>query len=234
MTRTIDETGRDGRGGRPKATELEQRDEHILRVAGETFLNSGFGGTTMDAVAGAAGISKRTLYARYADKTVLFNAVLRDLIDRWLSTIEHFQTESGTLKDKLLSLGRFLVETTLTPRSVGVNRIIICEAQRQSEFGHLVNEAGRKPAIRSVVSILRQHQAELRSIDLEMAAEQFLSLAVDRNLRLAFRGLSVDVEQWVRTSVDLFLAGVQCHDACDAKRVAGSGPGIRRSSVRHH
>jgi AcrR family transcriptional regulator len=229
MIKTISHAGRDGRGGRPKAAELEQRDEHILCIAGETFLNFGFGGTTMDAVASAAGISKRTLYARYADKTVLFNAVLRDLIDRWLSTIEQFQTESGTLKDKLLALGRFLVETTLTPRSVGVNRIIICEAQRQSDFGHLVNEAGRKPAIRSVVSILRQHQTELRPIDLEMAAEQFMSLAVDRNLRLAFLGLEVDVEQWVCTSVDLFLAGIQGRDGRAAvKRIAGSG--ARKSS----
>ncbi len=232
MTRMISETGRDGRGGRPKATELEQRDERILHVAGETFLNFGFGGTTMDAVAGAAGISKRTLYARYADKTVLFNAVLRDLIDRWLSPIEESQAGQGTLEDKLLALGRYLVEITLTPQSVGVNRIIVCEAQRQPDFGHLVNEAGRKPAIRSVVSILRHHQAELRSIDLEMAAEQFLSLAVDRNLRLAFLGLSVDVEQWVHTSVDLFLAGIQRRGACGAKRVAGSG--TRRSSARHH
>lgn len=46
-----------------------------------------------------------------------------------------------------------------------------------------------------------------------MAAEQFLSLAVDRNLRLACLGLAVDAEHWVRASVDLFLAGVQCTEA---------------------
>lgn len=230
MNKTNGELGRDGRGGRPKASELEQRDEHILRIAGETFLNSGFGGTTMDAVASAAGISKRTLYARYADKTVLFNAVLRDLIARRLSTIEQFQTEQGTLRDKLLALGRYLVETSLTPQSVGVNRIIICEAPRQTDFGHLVNEAGRKPAIRSVVSILRQHQTELRPIDLEVAAEQFMSLAVDRNLRLAFLGLTVDIEQWLRSSVDLFMAGIQKgRDGCAVKR--GAPPGARKSSV---
>jgi AcrR family transcriptional regulator len=229
MIKTIGETGRDGRGGRPKAAELEQRDEHILRVAGETFLNSGFDGTTMDAVAGAAGISKRTLYARYADKTVLFNAVLRDLIDRWLTPIEHFQTERGALRDDLLALGRYLADMALTPQSVGVNRIIVCQAQHQPDFGHLVNEAGRMPAIRSVVAILRQHQAELGPIDLEVAAEQFMSLAVDRNLRLAFLGLEVDTEQWVCAAVDLFLAGVQA-DACDARHVVR--PPARRSSAR--
>lgn len=220
MTKTSSPTGRDGRGGRPKAIELEQRDEHILCVAGETFLNFGFDGTTMDAVAHAARISKRTLYARYADKTVLFDAVLRDLIDRWLVSIEEFEASQGPLRDRLIALARYLATGALTPQSVSVNRILICEGQRQPGFLHLAYEAGRKPAIRLIVSILRQHERELRPVDLELSAEQFLSLAIDRNLRLAFLGLSVDAEQWVHSAVDLFLTGIQERSGARPRRAA--------------
>lgn len=232
MNKTISRTGRDGRGGRPKTAEVEQRDEYILRVAGEAFLSLGFNATTMDAVANAARISKRTLYARYADKTVLFNAVLGDLISRWLIPIEQFQTGQGALSERLLALARYLTTFALTPQSIGVRRIIICESQRQPGFGRLANEAGRKPAIRAIVEILRQHKTELRPIDLNLAAEQLLGLVVDRNLRLADLGLTIDTEQierWVCASIDLFLTGVQAGDARGAKRVAG--PRAREPSV---
>jgi AcrR family transcriptional regulator len=204
---------RSGRGGRPKAVEIEQRNRDILRAAGETFLRSGFDGTSMDAVADAAHISKRTLYTRYPDKTVLFDAVLRDLIARWLTPIGRFQSEHGELRDTLLALARYLMTAALTPQSVNVHRIILSEAQRRPEFGKLANEAGRKPALQAVVSILREHRFELRPINLEMAAEQFFALAVDSSLRLAALGIRIEatqIEERVCSSVDLFLEGARC------------------------
>lgn len=220
--------GRPSRPGRPKLVEIGQREEHILRVAGDTFLSFGFDGTTMDAVAEAARISKRTLYARYPDKTALFNAVLLDLINRWLVPIVQLQTQHDKLRETLLELTRYLTTFALTRQSVEVNRIIISEAQRWPEFGQLANELGRKPAIQAIVSILRHHQSELRPIDFDMAAEQFMSLAVDSNLRRAYLGIKVSkaqIELWVQASVDLFLAGVRRQTAasqCSTK--SGTSP----------
>lgn len=204
---------RSKRGGRPKAIEVERRNQDILCAAGETFLRFGFEGTTMDAVADAAHISKRTLYARYPDKTVLFDAVLRDLIARWLTPIGRFQSEHGELRSTLLSLAQYLMTAALTPQSVSVNRIILSEAQRRPEFGELAIEAGRKPGLRAVVSILREHRSELRPTDLEMAAEQFFALTVDSSLRLASLGIKIEatqIERRVCSCVDLFLDGVRC------------------------
>lgn len=207
--------GRPSRPGRPKLVEISEREEHILRVAGDTFLSFGFDGTTMDAVAETARISKRTLYARYSDKTALFNAVLLDLINRWLVPIVQLQSQHGELRETLLDLGRYLTTFALTRQSVEVNRVIISEAQRRPEFGQLANELGRKPALQAIVSILQQHRSELRPLDFDMAAEQFISLAVDSNLRRAYLGIKVSKEQielWVDASVDLFLAGVRRQD----------------------
>lgn len=201
-----------GRRGRPKASEVAQREEHILQAAGEMFLRCGFDATTMDAIAEVARISKRTLYERYSDKTVLFTAVLRDLISRWLVPIDQFKYDRHELKEALLALARYLTTSALTSQTVSVHRIIISQAQHRPEFGHLANEAGRKPAIQTITSILRRHQAELRRIDLDVAAEQFMSLTVDNSLRLASLGIKVkqkDIEQWVQSSVDLFLMGVK-------------------------
>lgn len=218
MIQATKATQRPIRPGRPKASEIEQRRQRILSAAGETFLRFGFDGTTMDAVAEAARISKRTLYARYPDKAALFNAVLRDLINRWLVPIDRFQSQPGQLEETLLALARYMTTFALTPQCVSINRIIISEAQRWPEFGLLVDEAGRKPAIDAIVSILRRHGSELRPVDLDLAAQQFMCLAVDNNLRLAYLGLTPDskhIDQWVRAAVELFLQGIRAQPILD-------------------
>jgi TetR/AcrR family transcriptional regulator, mexJK operon transcriptional repressor len=216
MSSAVSRTSSPGRGGRPKNAELEQREEHILDTAGEAFLRYGFDGTSMDAVAEAAQISKRTLYIRYADKAALFNAVLSNLIKRWLVHIDQIRLEDGELRQVLLVLARHLTTSALTPQSVAVNRVIIAESERRPRFGQLANATGRKPAIRAIASILRRHADELRVTNFEMAADQFMSLAVDRSLRLANLGIKPgpqQIEDWVAASVDLFLNGAQRQNA---------------------
>src|SRR5258706_3915506 len=97
------------RGGRPTRAEAPGRRAHLLKVAGDMFMRYGFDGTSMDAVAETAGVSKRTLYARYADKKGLFNAVLRGLIGECLAPINRFQSSAGDLETTLLQIGRHLL-----------------------------------------------------------------------------------------------------------------------------
>lgn len=51
------------------------RNSRILDAATLLFLQNGLRGTTMEAVAKAAGVAKPTLYSRYPDKEALFRAV---------------------------------------------------------------------------------------------------------------------------------------------------------------
>ena len=73
-----------GRGGRPSRLESAQLSDRILDVATALFLGDGFGATSIEAVAKRAGISKRTFYHRFRGKEVLFEAVVRRLIERWM------------------------------------------------------------------------------------------------------------------------------------------------------
>lgn len=204
-----------------KAERSELRNERILKVAGDMFLRNGYDGTSMDAVAEAAKVSKRALYAGHADKAALFSAVLRELIDHWLLPIDRFQSMQGTLREVLTELARYLATFALTSRSISTHRIIISEAKRRPEFGRLANARGRKPALRLIASILRRYQGELRVTDFETAADQFMSLAIDRSLRMASLGIrqpAREVEKTVRTGVDLFLHGAsRCNNPTTRK-----------------
>lgn len=174
-------------------------------------MRRGFDGTSIDGVAEAAGMSKRTLYARYRDKDALFSAVLRQLIERWLTPIQDFRTSNGALEPMLREIARHFLDSALKPMPVAIYRIIIAEAERRPEFGRLAQAGGRQPAVRAVADALARFRAELRVGDLELAAEQFISVVVDSPLRLAALGLgdSRGVEVQIGAAVDLFLNGVR-------------------------
>lgn len=174
------------------------------------FVSRGFDGTSIDAVAEAAGMSKRTVYARYRDKNELFNAALRALIDRSLGPFHQFQTGARQLKATLRAIGQHLLSIALTPQSVSLYRILVAEAERHPELARLANAEGRQQAVRGIALALKQHADELRVTNLNRAAEQFLSLVVDNSLRTAAMGLSSQrprIEERVEFAVDLFLRG---------------------------
>jgi AcrR family transcriptional regulator len=198
-------------GGRPTEAEARRRQEHLLDVAGAMFMELGFDGTSIEAVAEAASMSKRTVYARYADKSALFSAVLRRLIERWLVPICRFEASRAPLEPTLLEIGLHLLKSALAPGAVRVHRILVAEAERHPGFGQLAHAEGVKPAVRALAAFLRLHKDQLRLADFEGAAEQFISLVIDHSLRLACLGIDTPpaaIEPRVRAAVDLFLAGI--------------------------
>jgi AcrR family transcriptional regulator len=64
------------RRGRPSPESTRQRMAHLLEVARDIFVRRGYRATTMDEVATAAGVTKRTLYAWHRDKEALFRACI--------------------------------------------------------------------------------------------------------------------------------------------------------------
>jgi TetR/AcrR family transcriptional repressor of mexJK operon len=198
------------RGGRPTRAEALRRRQHLVEVAAKMFMKFGFDGTSMDAVAETAGVSKRTVYAHYRDKDDLFNAVLRSLIERWLIPINQFELNTSELEPILVEVGRNLLTAALAPKAVSLHRIIISESERRPQFGRLANSEGREPAIRAIAAALERHADKLRVKNLECAAEHFLGLVVDNNLWRAAMGLDLgpnNVDEIVRRAVDLFLCG---------------------------
>jgi len=71
------------RRGRPTADQTEAISRTILHAATGLFLERGFEGTAMDAVASRAGVPKSTLYNRFADKKALLRAVITARVSDW-------------------------------------------------------------------------------------------------------------------------------------------------------
>ncbi len=56
----------------------------ILRAAEKVFAQKGFSGSSMDAVADQAGLSKQLLIYYFPSKEFLYHSVLRNMIDIWI------------------------------------------------------------------------------------------------------------------------------------------------------
>jgi TetR/AcrR family transcriptional regulator, mexJK operon transcriptional repressor len=216
----LQRTGRRGGGGRPTREEAEARDTRLLDVATSMFMERGFDGTSIDAVAEAAGVSKPTVYARYHDKRDLFAAVLRGRIRRWLAPLsaaaeaQATETSPKSIKTILHELSRHLVAYTLAPEAGALQRILSAQAVHFPELAKLANEEGWLRSVRAVSSILRQSAArgQIKVDDPELAADIFLNLVLGHSKRLALYGIAADPkteERHRKAAVDFFLSGIR-------------------------
>lgn len=145
-------------------TRAEKKRAQIRTAAKDLFLRSGFQGTSTDAIAAAAGISKETLYRYYARKEDLFVDVVRSLtterlhLEQWTER----SAEPASLQDLrmlLRSIARQVVETMMQPEYQAIARLLLAELPRFPELGPLFRQAVPEPVTRALLRLLRQGQA---------------------------------------------------------------------------
>lgn len=89
----------------PAAPRLTDRKrDAIIQAAIAEFRENGFNGTSMDRVAAAADVSKRTVYNHFPSKEELFEAILMRMWERSQAPDELAYTPDRPLRDQLLEL----------------------------------------------------------------------------------------------------------------------------------
>ena len=202
------------RRGRPTRAEAAQLDQKLRDAAVATFLEHGYDRATMEMIAEAAGITKRTLYARYADK----RAVFLDVIPRALSrSVERDPApaigDDDDIEAALLAIGRGALKRALDPDTVRLHRMAMNESPRFPEFGVSAETFGWSHRQRQVMELLRRREAagDIEVDDIELAAEHFLALVEALPARLADFGVyrsRRQEERHLKHAVNLFLRGI--------------------------
>ena len=206
-------------GGRPTRAAAELRDERLIEAATELFMQRGFEGASIDAVAEAAGVSKPTVYARYRDKADLFRAVLQRRIKLWLEPLaasaeaQALATAPKDVATTLHDLSRELLSLSSVPGAGALQRILAAQSRDFPELARLAYEEGYVRGVRAIASILERFAAagQIEAEDPEIAAELFLSLILGRQARFAVYGVVASPEEQERrrqAAVELFLKGV--------------------------
>ncbi|XLS29461.1 TetR/AcrR family transcriptional regulator [Flavobacteriaceae bacterium M23B6Z8] len=91
--------------------------ENILHNAKEMFLTFGFKSVTMDDLANKMGISKKTIYTHYENKTKLVEACTFDLFDRICVGIEKISDTAPNPIEELYHIKKFVMEHLKDERS---------------------------------------------------------------------------------------------------------------------
>jgi len=183
------------RAGRPKS---EEKGAAILCAAAELFLAKGFQGTSMDAVAKRAEVSKQTVYGHYANKDDLFKACIRSKVSSY-KIGEIGTPDSVDLRAGLYGIVRNFLALLMDPDVVAMHRVIMSEAAAHPRIAAMFFESGPLAAKSAVVEFLRR-QAEagrlsIPSDRLMYAAVQLFAMAQGNYQLRLLLGLLHDIPE---------------------------------------
>lgn len=202
------------RGGRPSKADAEQLAHRIVAAATELFLSLGYGATTVEAVARRAGVSKRTFYHRFDNKSALFSAVVHRTIEKLRPPANVPLLQGADLAEILRHLANLVLTAALSPPAIALHRLIVAESSRFPNLAAVVTHQGAtEEAIRLIAGILeRETNAGNLSLDNpKFAAQQFLHMLIAvpqrRAMGLGTPMTSAEVEAWAHDVVNLFLNG---------------------------
>ncbi len=198
-----------------KSRRSQERREALLQSAAKVFLEQGYEATSIDAIIGVAGGSKRSIYSEFGNKQGLFTAIVTQSADRALSTLVLEEIESSDLPTTLQAFGRNLMEVYMSPALIGIYRIAVTEANRFPDLVRSFYDQGPGRATSRLSRVLEQAagRGEIQVADCERAAGHFVAMIRDNlhlqvvlGLRLAPSRKEMHVA--VDSAVDLFLHGV--------------------------
>lgn len=157
----------------------EQKRSAIIGAATRLFLESGYGGTSLAKIAGAADVSTATLFKQFPTKAALFEAMVTE---QWqASDGKAAILGPGDLLAGLREIGGRYVALLTRPGMADLFRIVIAEVPRFPELGKTQFALGKMPFFQTVRHYLEAEEAAgtVRLEDPELAATQFLGMIAD-------------------------------------------------------
>jgi AcrR family transcriptional regulator len=142
-----------------KAAEKEQQ---ILKGALPEFLENGYGGTSMDRIAQAAGVSKQTVYSHFGSKEDLFKALIKK-VARDKFQLVWAQPLKGKPEKVLKELAFRLLKEVKNPEHLSFMHLLITESKKHPDLGKLFLANVAKPAM----VILGNYFQETQQLSLE-------------------------------------------------------------------
>jgi TetR/AcrR family transcriptional repressor of mexJK operon len=195
--------------GRPK--DLEKR-AAILAAAKRLFPLLGFEGTSMDAIAAEAAVSKLTVYSHFTDKETLFVAAIRARCTDQVPDALFDVDTSGPVRGQLEAIARAFLGLVTSPEAISLHRLLTASGSASPKLAQLFWEAGPLRMRQSFELFLEKEveAGQLEIPDIPRAASQFFSLLKgELHARLlcgCTQSISAqDIDEHVQATVDLFL-----------------------------
>lgn len=192
----------------PATDPSAERIVHLLAVAKTTFGDKGFAATTMDDIAGAAGMSKKTLYKLFDSKSDLFRAMLTKNLQRFDFATDASSPESAV--DELRRALRHIADIVFTPEEIALHRLLIAERKQSPALAAIFTDVIFNSGTDGIVTCVKRVQLrpELADVPAKSVADMMLGavfsndhfrLMVDDNYSVNRRAMNKRIDLAIAT-----------------------------------
>jgi AcrR family transcriptional regulator len=200
--------------GRPQVRPDDETRQIIYEAARHEFADSGYAATSMETVARRAGVSTKTLYRLVPNKASLFEGMVSDRLDRFLSAVNLRAVDHDDIEQALYAALMACADLTLDEEVVILQRMVLQEAGKASDIAGTFYRKGIQRSQAALADWLRVQQARglIQLDDVEEAAGMLLGMVASAPRRAAvFGGVPLpsraQIEARARTCAALFLRG---------------------------
>ena len=209
--------------GRPQVRPDGETRQVIYEAARREFADKGYAATSIETVARRAGVSTKTLYRLIPNKAALFEGMVTDRLERFLSDVNNLRaTDGASIDDALYAALMAVADLALAEEVVSLQRMVLQETGKSSDAAGVFYRNGIKQTAATLTGWLRVQQSRglITLTDVEETAGMLVGMAIAEPQRAAiFGGVPLpsrpQIEARIRRCVALFLDG--CRTAKDGK-----------------
>ena len=192
----------------PKVTRGGSRDA-IVEAAVRLFLERGFGAVSMDELAEAAGVARRTLYNQFKSKEEIFREMLLRVSGQLEDAFPPGIETQGDVGEVLRLVARMILELHRHPEYPGFLRMVVADAR---QFPWIAEEFAA--VMEPQTERLARYIAHLTAIGVlncrnpTLAAHQFMGVLNEFSLwplMIGRQNLGVPTEEIVEETIQMFL-----------------------------
>jgi AcrR family transcriptional regulator len=210
---TVAAETRRGRG-RPRVRSDDETRALIFEAARQEFAASGYAATCMEDVARRAGISTKTLYRLLPNKAAMFEAMVTERIDRFVSVVKLRACEGGDIEAALTEALLVCAELLLASEVIALQRVILGDSDKFPEIAEAFYHRAIRRTEDALANWLRAQQARgtIKLDDAQSAAGMLLGMLAFQPQRAVMFGhrpppSRQEIEHRARTCAALFLRG---------------------------
>jgi AcrR family transcriptional regulator len=200
--------------GRPQVRCDEETRTVIVGAARKQFAGTGFASTSMDSVARAAGVSTKTLYRLFPNKAALFEGMVSERIETFVSLVKLRACDGRdvepALAEALLACGELMLDGDV----IALQRVVAGESDKFPDIAETFFTKAITPTQGALARWLRVQikRGTIAVDDADIAAGMLLGMLALQPLRAAMFGhrpppSRKEIEQRAKACAALFLRG---------------------------
>lgn len=209
---TADE-GRRGRG-RPQLRSDEETRAIIVQAARHAFSRVGYAATAMESVARRAQVSTKTLYRLFPTKAALFEAMVTERIEDFVSAVRLRACDGGDVEAALTEALTVCADLVLDGEVIALQRVIAGESDKFPDIAEMFFHKAITPTQTALANWLQaqQKRGTIALDDPDTAAGMLLGMLALQPLRATMFGHQAPLgkQERVRRAAacaKLFLSG---------------------------